>query len=236
MVRHVPEVIEQPATQENASVPLIMSYLVLRRLIGVLAVLLPPVLLVVNWGLGHGFQPSLSGYYYTPVRDVFIGTLCAIGVFLISYYGYDLADRLITDFAGLGTLLVAFLPTAPGHRPTARQVIIGDCHLGFACATFVLLAVMAFRFAKREPTPRGLTRWQRLRYAFGFTGPGDSTRPSWATVVYRASGCVILVCLSLAWPLSTVTYSVVVLETVILLAFGLSWFVKGRKISPAAAG
>jgi len=212
-----------------------MSYLLQRSLVGVLAVLLPPVLLLVNWGLGHGFQPSLSGYYYTPVRDVFIGTLCAIGVFLISYYGYDRADRIITDCAGLGALLVAFFPTTPGGRPTARQVIVGDFHLGFACATFVLLAVMAFRFAKREPTPPRLALWQRLKYAFGFTGPGDSARPQWATVVYRASGCVILVCLSLAWPLSTVTYSLVVLETIILLAFGLSWFVKGRKISPAAA-
>lgn len=213
-----------------------MSYLLQRSLIGVLAVLLPPVLVLVNWGLGHGFQPSLSGYYYTPVRDVFIGTLCAIGIFLISYYGYDVADRLITDCAGLGALLVAFFPTTPGYPPSGRQVIIGDLHIGFACATFVLLAVMAFRFAKREPTPAGLTRWQRLRYAFGFTGPGDSMRPWWATVVYRVSGCVILVCVILAWPLSTVTYSLLVLETIILLAFGLSWFLKGRKLLPAAAG
>ena len=95
---------------------------------------------------------------------------------------------------------------------------------------------MAFRFAKREPTPPGLDLWPRLRYAFGFTGPGDSTRPWWTTVVYRASGCVITVCLVLAWPLSSVTDSLLVLETIILLAFGLSWFVKGRKLIPAAGG
>lgn len=229
-------VVERPATRGNAPVPMVMSYRLLRFLIGVLAVLLSPVLILVNWALGYGFQPSLSGYYYTPMRDIYIGTLCAIAVFLISYYGYDLGDRLITNFAGLGTILTAFFPTTPPYSPTAGQVIIGDFHIGFAVATFVLLAVMAFRFAKREPTPPGLTSWQRLRYALGFTGPGDSTTPWWATVVYRATGSAILVCIILAWPLSTVKYSLLVLETIILLAFGLSWFVKGRKIFSRADG
>jgi hypothetical protein len=230
MVRRVPKVIEQSATQGNAPVPLVMSYLLLRFLIGVLAVLLPFVLILVNWAIGHGFQLSLSGYYYTPMRNIYIGTLCAIGVFLVSYYGYDLADRLITDFAGLGIILTALFPTTLGYPPTAAQVIIGDFHIGFAVATFVLLAVMAFRFAKREPTPPGLSRWQRVRYALGFTGPGDSARPLWATIVYRVSGCVILVCVILAWPLSSVTYSLLALETIIMVSFGLSWFVKGRNL------
>jgi hypothetical protein len=44
------------------------------------------------------------------------------------------------------------------------------------------------------------------------------------------SGVVILICLILAYLLSTVTYSLLVLETIILVSFGLSWFVKGRKI------
>src|SRR5262245_31602895 len=121
-----------------------MSYLLLRVLIGVIAVLLPFVLVFVNWGIGHGFQPSLSGYYYTAMRDTFVGSLCAIGVFLVSYDGYDLPDRLITDVAGLCTICIAFLPTTPGNQPTARQVLIGGLHLTFAGAAFVLLSVMAF--------------------------------------------------------------------------------------------
>jgi hypothetical protein len=80
------------------------------------------------------------------------------------------------------------------------------------------------------PTRPGLPLWQRVRYALGFTGPGDSTRPLWATVVFRVSGCVILICLALAWPLSTVTYALLVLETIIMVTFGLSWFVKGRRL------
>jgi hypothetical protein len=207
-----------------------MSYLLLRVLIGVIAVLLPFVLVLVNWAIGHGFQASMSGYYYTAMRDTFVGSLCAIGVFLVCYDGYDLADRLITDVAGLCTICIAFFPTTPGNQPTARQVLIGDLHLTFAGAAFVLLSVMAFRFAKREPTRPGLAWWERVKHAFGFTGPGESGAARWELGAYRASGTVILLCIALAYPLSTVKYSLLALETIMLVSFGLSWFVKGRKI------
>jgi hypothetical protein len=218
------------AAQRSAPAPVVMSYLLLRVLIGVIAVLLPFVLVLVNMAIGHGFQQSVSGYYYTAMRDTFVGSLCAIGVFLVSYDGYDLADRLITDAAGLCTICIAFLPTTPGNQPTARQVLIGDLHLTFAGAAFVLLSVMAFRFAKREPTRPGLAWWERVKHAFGFTGPGESGAARWELVAYRASGTVILLCIALAYPLSTVKYSLLALETIMLVSFGLSWFVKGRKI------
>jgi hypothetical protein len=222
---------DSPGAREKAPVPLVISYLLMRVFIGAIAVLLPFALIVINWAIGRGVQSSMSSYYYTPMRDLFVGALCAIGVFLVSYDGYDLADRIITDIAGACTICIAFLPTRPGYRPTPRQVLIGDLHLTFACSAFVLLAVMAFRFAKREPTPTGLSWWPRLKYAFGFTGPGDSQASRWECAVYRVSGAVILGCIALIAPLAGVaTYSLLVLETIMLVCFGLSWFVKGRKI------
>lgn len=230
MVNSVTWQTEPAPTRESAPVPLVMSYLLMRLLIGVIAVLLPVVLILVNWAIGHGFQPSLSGYYYTPMRNIFVGSLCAMGIFLVSYYGYDRSDRLITDGAGLCVILVSLFPTTPGYEPTSGQVVIGDFHLGFALVTFVLLSVMAFRFAKREPTPPGLSLWQRVKYAFGFTSQGDSLRPRWATALYRVCGAVILICVALIYPLAnTETYSLLVLETIMLVSFGISWFVKGGK-------
>lgn len=38
---------------------------------------------------------------------------------------------------------------------TGHQVVIGDFHFAFAIIAFVMLGVMALRFAKREPTPPG---------------------------------------------------------------------------------
>ena len=86
-------------------------------------ILLPFVLVLVNWAAGHGVQTSMSSYYYTVMRDTFVGSLCAIGIFLVSYDGYDLADRLVTDAAGLCTICIAFFPTTPGNQPTARRVV-----------------------------------------------------------------------------------------------------------------
>ena len=42
---------------------------------------------------------------------------------------------------------------------------------------------------------------------------------------------MILTCVILVYPLSAAAaHSLLVLETIILVSFGLSWFVKGRKI------
>jgi hypothetical protein len=216
--------------QQSAQTPIVMSYLTQRLLIGVLAVLLPVAVVIVNWLMGYGVEPSISGYYYTPMRNIFIGTLCAIGVFLITYDGYDLPDRLITDLAGLCTICLSFFPTVPGSGATARQVIIGDIHLGFAGGAFIALAVMSFRFAKREPTPAGLPLWQRIKFAFGFTEPGDSATPAWELRTYRLAGLVLLIGIVAAVLLSSINYSLLVIEWVMLSSFGVAWFVKGRKI------
>jgi hypothetical protein len=222
---------ETVAVEPPPAGEMVMSYLLMRLFVGVIGMLLPPLLIVGNWAIGYGFQPSLSGYYYTPMRNFFVGALCALAIFLVAYNGYDLADRMITNIAGVATIATALLPTTPPTDPDLRQVVIGDLHLTVACVAFVLLAVMALRFAKREPTPPGLPFWRRVGYAFGFTGAADSGTPRWEVVVYRVSGFVMLGCLLLLYPLSTVaTYSLLTLETTMLVFFGLSWFVKGRKL------
>ncbi len=225
--------LSDPATpQQSAQSPLVMSYLTQRLLIGVLAVLLPVATVLVNWLMGYGVEPSISGYYYTPMRNIFVGTLCAIGVFLVSYNGYDWPDRLITDLAGLCTICLSFFPTVPGPGATAHQALIGDIHLGFAGGAFVALAVMSFRFAKREPTPDSLPLWQRVKFAFGFTEPGLSSTPAWELRTYRLAGLVIVLGIVAAYLLSSITYSLLVIEWVMLSCFGAAWFVKGRKILP----
>ena len=72
--------------------------------------------------------------------------------------------------------------------------------------------------------PAGLTWWQQVKHAFGFTGQGNSQAPGWERVVYRVSGAVILVWIILIYPLSAVAaYSLLVLGTIMLVFFGLSW-------------
>jgi hypothetical protein len=232
MVNLVPQ-FRNPLTSPAPQAPIpdmVLSYLALRLFVGVIGMLLPWVLLIGNWAIGHGTEPSMSGYYYTPLRNIFVGALCALAIFLIAYKGYDRPDGAITNIAGAATLGVALFPTTP-FGGTGHLVAIGDVHLTFAIIAFVMLAVMALRFAKSEETPAGLTFWKRAGYAFGFTGGTDSVRPLWKTVLYRVCGFVILVAIAGVYPGSLLWgYSLLALEMIMLTAFGLSWFVKGQKL------
>ncbi len=97
---------------------LVRSYLFLRKSLGYIGIALPFVLIIGKILLeSPGISDSISSYYYSVMRNVFVGILCAIGIFLICYR-YEL------------------LPTAPNVGATDQQVIIGWLHLLFAVCFF----------------------------------------------------------------------------------------------------
>ena len=209
---------------------LIVSYMVLRRTVGWIGTLLPIVLLLGNALIFHASRPdSMSGYYYTGMRNIFVGSLCALGVFLVAYNGYDDVDRWITNVAGAGAIGVALFPTKPAvPHLSAGQQAIGDIHVVCAAVTFIALGLMALRFATGGPVTPGL--------------PGQPPPFARDNVVYRISGATILSCVLLAalsnllpasvkahWPL------LFIFEALAVFAFGVSWFVKGRTIQAIVA-
>ena len=71
--------------QLEANNYLVISYLSLRKAIGFIGLLLPLVLALGNLLLGDaGLETSISLYYYTNMGSVLVGSLCAIGTFLMS--------------------------------------------------------------------------------------------------------------------------------------------------------
>jgi hypothetical protein len=99
-----------------------MDYRALRAVIGGIAVLLVFVVYILNWVIfthrvGACFWPnpripdSLSGYYYTHMRGLFVGAMCAMGVFFIAYRGLDRWDSWFTNVAGLAAICIALSPT-----------------------------------------------------------------------------------------------------------------------------
>jgi hypothetical protein len=85
--------------------------------IGVLGVILPLWLVFGDWGAFHGDphpRGSLSVYYYSGMRDVFVVIMSATGVFLITHQVADRSlDNTATFFAGLCACLIPLFPT--GH-------------------------------------------------------------------------------------------------------------------------
>ncbi|SDD65400.1 DUF998 domain-containing protein [Actinokineospora iranica] len=202
---------------ESPQDTLVHSYLFLRRAIGLVGLALPVVLIVGKELVqGGGLLNSISGYYYSDMRDVYVGSLCAIGVFLLSYRGYDWLDDVAANVAGVAAIGVALFPTTPAGDPSAADKAIGVAHIVFAAVFFLTLAyfcLVLFRKSdKARPTRRKVQRNQ----------------------VYLVAGLVILVCLAgivvAGRFLDDSLHPVLWLESGATLAFGFAWLTKGEAI------
>ncbi|MBN9790244.1 MULTISPECIES: DUF998 domain-containing protein [unclassified Pseudonocardia] len=196
----------------------VLSYLGLRRAVGVIGILLPFVLVAGDLALGgDGLRDSISRYYYSPMRDVFVGSLCAVGVFLFCYR-YERPDNRLANITGTAAIAVALLPTRPDGAATTAATVVGYLHLAAATVFFAGLA------------------WFCLVL---FTRGESGTRSKAArNLVYRVCGATIVTCLVLAALDAALVPDAVAerlhtlfwLEAVAILAFGVAWFVKGDTI------
>lgn len=60
---------------------------------------------------GICFEGSISAYYFTSVRAVFVAALCALGTCLIVYRGNTDAEDIALNASGILAFVVAFVPT-----------------------------------------------------------------------------------------------------------------------------
>jgi hypothetical protein len=90
----------------------VKTYLYLRVALVALALFLAASL-VIELAFGDTeWLGSISAYYYTPVRSVFVGTLSAMGVCLIAIKGRDRPrEDLMLNLAGMCAPVVALVPT-----------------------------------------------------------------------------------------------------------------------------
>jgi hypothetical protein len=206
---------QMPSPQEEA---LLISVMTLRRLVGYFGFALPFALVVFS---GLTFQPSLSEYYYTAARDVFVGVLCAVGVFLCCYKGPDILDWALSLTAGLAAILVALVPAAlPGA--TGWEDLRGNFHLVFATVFLGCLAWLSlFQFTKTKSL-KSMTPQKKQR-----------------NQVYKVCGWVMVACLAVIFlykfPLTKNWMAfmnginpVFTFESFAVMAFGVSWLIKGE--------
>jgi hypothetical protein len=62
------------------------------------------------------WQTSISAYYYTPVRAIFVGTMIAVALALIAYKGKGPWEDLCLNLAGMLAPVVAVAPTTDVGR------------------------------------------------------------------------------------------------------------------------
>lgn len=185
----------------------------LRKVIGSIGILLP--LSLIGGSLtSHGslLPGSISGYYYTGMRDFFVGGLCALGFGLLACRGPDKLNRILVSAAGGCVISAAFCPTKPllgEHRQlTGPQNVIGDLHDAFAITAFIALGLIALRLAR--------------------------TQNSGEAFIHRSCAGMIFCCVLLApmadrlsapvdvrWP------PLLISEVLAMCASGISWIVSG---------
>jgi hypothetical protein len=198
-----------------------IPFATMRRFIGWLGLSLPFILPAgyVIFFSRHGFPGSISGYYYTGMRNYLVGALCVLGALFVGYDAYhDRLDFWITNFAGIFAVGVAFFPTEPAVA-SPHQMDIGHIHFVFAALLFTTLAIMALRFSKTNPD--GTPTMQKLH----------------RNVIYRicagliaASMLVAFVANFLPAAIKQDMPSLFWFEAIAVVAFSVSWLVKGETI------
>lgn len=83
---------------------------------------------IVTEAVSEGcFAGSISAYYFTPVRAVFVATLCAVGVSLIAFQGRTDGEDIALNISGFWAFVVAFVPTgAPGPGACSATNVPSD--------------------------------------------------------------------------------------------------------------
>lgn len=168
--------------RDQAAVPLIRSYLFMRLAIGLVGVVLPILLVVIDGVLlsDHGIRGSMSAYYHSSARDVFVGGLVSTGLFLLTYMSAKprTYDFVLSAVCGVLVIVVALFPTGrsaadfraadhfvasstscatfpgppacSGVEARLGESAVQAVHRGAAGVFVVLLAVLCWIWAVRE--------------------------------------------------------------------------------------
>lgn len=194
------------------------AYTYLQRAVAIIAVLLPGTLIGGNFLFGGGLQGSISSYYYTHMGNVFVGSLCALAVFFLSYNyrpirSFEL-DGLLSKVTAGAAVGVAIFPTArDAGVADGGEKLVSFLHLLCAGVLFALLGVFAYFFFTKSGGTMTPEKQRRNR-------------------LYRTCGVLIFTCIALVGVSNLLDppsswHTLLWLETVCVLSFGVSWLVKG---------
>ena len=123
------------------------TFVSLRVGMALIAFSLPILLILVSkYSEAVCFKESISAFYYTPMRNLFVGSLCAVGSFLYLYKGFNENENRALNFAGIFAVCVAFLPTKPPGvdcRPSSENM---DAAFSKVCITAWMHGISAVLF------------------------------------------------------------------------------------------
>lgn len=212
----------------NQNEEFVVSYLTLRQMIGWIGLLMP---ITVRLGAlifeGVRTTDSISAYYYTGMRDVFVSTLVLVGVLLTCYRTPAWRDNAVAIVAGIAAIGIGLFPVDPTFADEIRQkypaIDSTKCYFNRGFLGYHFLFVITFfalsfylvyfrfdAFTPQRPTRQKLTRNKIYKVCGAFMLAAFSAIGILAVARKGAS---------IFWP-----------ESVAVAAFAIAWLVKGQTI------
>jgi hypothetical protein len=166
---------------------------------------------------------SMSAYYYSPtMRDWFVGSLVAIGLFLVLYKGFSKQEDWALNVAGLFAIGIAFVPTTD---PAIAQVSGASGLTLHSTLAVLFFAGIAYVAVFRGPDTLSLIR--------------DHGRAERYQSIYRVLGVGMLgsplIAVVLSFTLQRPGSLIFLFEAVAVLLFAFYWIVKSRELKETDA-
>ena len=196
---------------------LALSYLGLRRTVGIICMALPFALMIGGTIFcGHfSTEHSISFYYHTCMRDLFVGSMCAVGLFMCFYYDNTWKDQAMGICAGVGAFGVAVFPTTFDHDNPVWQGTAHNISAGVFFGSLIILSALLFPHKRKEGDSSQFKKdYRRLRNIIYWICAGIMTVSVLCLLIYEADD----------------NHDVHIMfwcETIALFFFGISWIVKG---------
>ncbi len=143
-----------------------------RLLVGILAFALPIVLLIFSMIQSDCSTAlsSISDYYHSAGRDIFVGVISCVGFFLLCYPGYDMRDQVVSKIAGFAAIGVIAFPTDSCFCDICQHVfekdisdVTGFMHLLSAGFFFLMLIVFCLYLFRLSDGPTSIQKQKRNR-------------------------------------------------------------------------
>lgn len=212
----------------------------LRKAVGLIGFALPVLLLISVAVFKVEMQDSISEFFFTAMRDVFVLTLTGIGVFLITYYGHDpdegdiLTDWGLSTIAGVTALAVALIPTMCNatncYSPLTffDRLITSDSaqnilHFGAAGIFFTALALMCLKLFTKSDRPSPGPLKSRRNRIYRLCG--------WVILTMVAALFVVKLVLGDPWGWDESWHFTFWAEAIAVWAFAIAWLVKGEAMA-----
>lgn len=196
-----------------------LSYLTQRKVIGFLGIFLPLLSVLssypAHWFDGWWYSISIT-YYQSPIMAIVLGV---VSLFLFTYKGYDMADKIINRVSAAAALAVVVFPCYPTFNDSPSTFVLIYEKVGifqlepYNSEVFHTIAASALF----------------LSFALNLIINFAKCNSKVQKMYYRISGALIILLLIGIIVLNIYAPQYVIFDEFgILFLFGLAWLVKGK--------